>query len=199
MYILCFAIKTLVSALFTYQVASSYNHPIPIFMSTFFEKQKRHAAAWILKSLSTNHLWVDESSQEKKSGKNYMFIPLFNIAEASKRYDLNTLKETCYLLKKNNHVTIWGDDFDARAMLVQISDEGIRAHRKSLYGNYTLTVVKRKLTGIIGIAAAIAIVIGVGKFTSAMKHQRFQTQVETKEKAADASQNATADLKKVIR
>jgi hypothetical protein len=168
-------------------------------MSTLYENQKRHAAAWILKSLCTNHLWLGESSREKKSDRNYMFIPLFNIAEASKRYDLNTLKETCYLLRKNNHINIWGDDFDPRAMLVQISDEGIKAYKKSLYGNYTLTVVKRKLTAITGIAAAIAIVIGVGKFTSAMKHQKFQTQVEAKKKAVDASQNATADIKKAIR
>src|SRR5580698_8276819 len=140
-------------------------------MSIYYENQKRSAAAWILRTLCTNSLWFDETSEKKGPGRTYLFIPLFDIAESSKRYDLNTLKETCYFLQKNNHVNIWGDDFDSRAMLVQVSDEGVSAYKKSFYGSHYLTVIKRGITAIAAAAAIIAIVIGVGRYTSGMKHE----------------------------
>ena len=155
-----------------------------LFMSTFYEKQKCHAAAWILRSLCKNSLWFDDSIERDGTDRNYLYIPLFNIAESSKRYDLNTLKEACYFLRKNNHLNIWGDDFDPRAMLVQVSDEGIEAHKKSFYGNYYLTVAKRKIGAITGIAAAIAIVIGVGKYTSSLKHAKYQQHAENRARAS---------------
>ena len=94
---------------------------------------------------------------------------------------------------------IWGDDFDPRAMLVQVSAEGIEAHKKSLYGNYTLMLVRRNLAAATGIAAAVAIVIGMGRYTATMKHAVFQNQMESKQKAGDASQNADVSFRKHTR
>jgi len=168
-------------------------------MITRHEKQQRHAASWILKSLCTNESWTEELRGRKKTHKRYLYVPLFSIAGQSKRYDLNTLKETCYLLRKNRHVHIWGDDFDPRAMLVQVSAEGIEAHKKSLYGNYTLMLVRRNLAAATGIAAAVAIVIGMGRYTATMKHAVFQNQMESKQKAGDASQNADVSFRKHTR
>jgi len=100
------------------------------------------------------------------------------------------------MLRKNRHVKIWGDDFDPRAMMVQVSGEGIKAHKKSFYGNYTLTVVRRNLAAATGIAAAIAVVIGMGKYTAAMKQAPAPNQAESKQKAGDASQSDAVSFRK---
>jgi hypothetical protein len=171
-----------------------FYYPILIFMSNYYENQKQSAAAWILRSLCTNSLWFDETKEKKGSARNYLFIPLFNIAQSSGKYDLNTLKESCYLLQKNNHVTIWGDDFDPRAMLVQVSDEGITAYKKSFYGSYNLAVIKKGITAIAVAAAVVAIVIGIGRYTSGMRHEKYQRNAQEKNGASDVSQKSTTLL-----
>ena len=164
-------------------------------MSAYYERQKKSAAAWVLKTLCTNDLWFDENAGKKNSGKNYLYIPLFDIAQASRSYDLTTLKETCYLLQENNHINIWGDDYDPRAMLVQVSDEGIKAYKKSFYRYDYSSAIKRGVTVIAALAAIIAIVIGVGRFTSGIKNEKYQPHADSKNKISGTSQKSTASLK----
>jgi hypothetical protein len=149
-------------------------------MGMYYEKQKKHAAAWLLKSLYTNDLWFDERVKRKDAVRNYLYVPLFDIADTSRKYDLNTLKDTCYLLKQNSHLNIWGDDYDPRAMLVQISDEGIRAYRKSFYGGNVSAIIRKSLTAIAALAAVIAVLVSISRFVSVLKHDNYRLHAENK-------------------
>jgi len=147
-------------------------------MSNYQEKLKKNAAAWILKSLYSNDLWQENTSR-KKSRVRYLFIPLFDLAQASNRYDLNTLREACYMLQDNSHLTVWGDDYDSRAMLVQISEEGVEAYKKSFYASSRSLQIKKGFTAIVAATTVAAIVIGFSKH-GGMKQQKSSTHVETK-------------------
>ena len=106
---------------------------------------------------------------KKKSTKNYLFIPIFDIAQASRSYNLETVKDACYLLHQNNHVNIWGDDYDSRAMLVQLSEEGIRAHKQSFYGNDLESFFRKGLTYVAATVMLMALIIGINKYNSNFK------------------------------
>ena len=147
-------------------------------MNNYHEKLRKNAAAWILKGLSTNDLWFDENNAKKKEDKNYLFIPLFDIAFASKNYDFNTLKEACYLLSENGHVNIWGDDYDPRAMLVQISENGVEAYRDCYYGRYYQPFIKKAVTAIAAIGILFILVSGLNKFISESRQHRNLPRVQ---------------------
>jgi hypothetical protein len=112
-------------------------NPISVYMNmtTTPKNQCEHAAAWILKSLSSNIAWFDEVrlAGRKNFEKKYHFIPLIDISLVCERYDINVLKDACYLLKHNEDVDIWGDDFEPFGMLVQISEKGLDSCRRSTY------------------------------------------------------------------
>jgi hypothetical protein len=164
-------------------------------MSNYQEKLKRKAAAWILKSLCTNDLWFDENKRAKSIHRNYLYIPLFDLAHCSKKYDLNTLKEGCYLLQKNNHLTIWGDDYDQRAMLIQISETGVEAYQKSLYNYYNSGLIKKGIAISAAIAVTAAIVIGVQKYSSESRHNKYYHHAGNKNAMIESPQRSTAFLK----
>jgi hypothetical protein len=92
-------------------------------MNTNTTHHVQDAAAWVLKSLSTNNNWFDEirHAGHQNFEREYHYIPLYDLAQASIRFDISTLKDACYILKDNNHADIWGDDFEPYGMLVQIT------------------------------------------------------------------------------
>ncbi len=153
-------------------------HPNSYSMSNYQEKLKKNAAAWILKSLYTNDLWY-ETTTRRNSPKNYLFIPLFDLSQASTRYDLHTLREACYMLQDNSHLTVWGDDYDSRAMLVQISEEGTEAYKRSIYAPSNSLQLKKGFTAVVAATAVAAMVIGFSKH-GGMKQQKSSSHVETK-------------------
>src|ERR1700748_2217651 len=107
-----------------------------------------HAAAWILKSLSTNIAWFDEIrlAGRKNFEKKYHYIPLIDISLTSQQYEITTLKDACYLLKENNDVDIYGDDFEPYGMLVQITDKGLGAFQDSNYPTGKKSFARKGLT-----------------------------------------------------
>ena len=100
-------------------------------MNTSSDKIRRQAAAWILKVLQNNEDW--QVREKEDSIVNYYYVPLLEIAQNSKKYNISILKDATYLLMKNKHVDIWGDDYDPYGMLVKVLDEGIEAQKKSFY------------------------------------------------------------------
>jgi hypothetical protein len=116
-------------------------------MTTTPKNQIEHAAAWILKSLSSNIAWFDEIrlAGRKNFEKKYHFIPLIDISLVCERYDINVLKDACYLLKRNDDVDIWGDDFEPFGMLVQISEKGLDSGRRSSYARGQQSILRSLL------------------------------------------------------
>src|SRR5579871_4660207 len=99
-------------------------------MNTNSSNQKQHASAWILKTLCTNRRWFDEVrlAGEENFERQYHYIPLIDIAQSSARYDIRVLRDACYELQKNNHLDIWGDDYEPYGMLVQVTQDGVDAN-----------------------------------------------------------------------
>ncbi|MBS1948204.1 MAG: hypothetical protein JST47_10595 [Bacteroidetes bacterium] len=142
-------------------------------MNKNYEKLKKKAAAKVLKILYTNELWFDKPPSKKDGDRNYLFIPIFDIAQASKNYNLDTIKDACYLLHQNNHVNIWGEDHDARAMMVQLSDDGAKAHKQFFYGRNVGYFMKQGIALIAAMAMILFSVTGINKFTTS-KSQKNQ-------------------------
>src|ERR1700722_13683340 len=119
--------------------------------------QVKHAAAWILKGLCTNRQWFDDIRHAGRQNfeREYHYIPLIDLAQSSARYDIRTLKDACYLLQQNNHIDIWGDDYEAYGMLVQVSELGVLAHEELYYGKENKSIVRRA----IGVFATVTIII----------------------------------------
>jgi hypothetical protein len=163
-------------------------------MSTYFKNTKSVAASWILKSLYTNDLWFDEAPNRKKD-KNYLYIPLFDIAQESKKFDLITLKEACYFLQKNSHVNIWGDDFDSSAMLVQISEEGIEAYKKAFYGKSLSLPLKKIFAAASVILVIIAITTKVQRYSASNRFYKYQPPTENKNRTTESLQKTTASIR----
>jgi hypothetical protein len=124
-----------------------------------------HAAAWILKSLCTNSRWYDEIRHAGKDSfeKEYHYIPLIDITQASMRFNISTLKDACYLLQENNHVDIWGDDYEPYGMLVQVSEEGVAAFENSYYGKEKRGVLRKAIGVFATVTTIVAIAIGINK------------------------------------
>ncbi|HLK27953.1 MAG TPA: hypothetical protein VKT28_05185 [Puia sp.] len=165
-------------------------------MSTHQEKKKRSAAAWILQSLCTNDLWFDESP--RKQSRNYLFIPLFDIAHSSGKFELNTLKESCYLLHENGHLNIWGDEYDPRAMLIQITEDGVKAYKRSFYGRNYASIFKKSFAAITAIFILATVAMGMNKLMVQLNPPKYIPQSNNKNKVNDASQKSTASLKKAV-
>lgn len=134
-------------------------------MKTDPSVQVKHAAAWILKGLCTNHHWFDEirHAGHENFEREYHYIPLIDLAQASTRFDIRTLKDACYLLQENNHVDIWGDDYEAYGMLVQVSESGVYAHESFHYGKENRSVLKRAIGVFATLSLIVAIAVGINK------------------------------------
>jgi len=83
------------------------------------------------------------------------------------------------MLQENSHLTIWGDDYDSRGMLVQISEEGVEAYKKSFYAPSNSSQIKKGFTAVVAATAIAAMVIGFSKH-GGMKQQKSSSHVETK-------------------
>ncbi|HLX92712.1 MAG TPA: hypothetical protein VKR32_13570 [Puia sp.] len=145
-------------------------------MSTYQdpEKQIHHAAAWILKSLSTNTAWFDEMrlAGRKDFEKKYHYIPLIDISLTSENFDIATLKDACYLLKENSDIDIYGDDFEPYGMLVQISDKGLSSCQESIYSGIKGALIKKGITVVAAIVILTSILVGVRKSTSSSQQAK---------------------------
>jgi hypothetical protein len=142
-------------------------------MNTYPEpkNQLEQAASWILKSLYTNTAWFDEIrlAGRKNFERKYHYIPLIDISLISERFDISILKDACYLLKNNNDVDIWGDDFEPYGMLVQLSDKGINSYQESRYYSGPSSLVKKGLTGIAALIILTSVIVGIKKSSSGAK------------------------------
>ena len=123
------------------------------------------AAAWILKVLCTNPRWFDEirHAGAESFEKEYHYIPLIDITQSSVRFDIRTLKDACYLLQENNHIDIWGDDFEPYGMLVQVSEEGVAAFENAYYGREKRNFARRAIGVFATLTTIVAIAIGINK------------------------------------
>lgn len=152
------------------------------------------AASWILKNLSTNRQWFDEIRHAGHDNfeREYHYIPLYDLAQLTIKYDIATLKDASYMLKNNNHVDIWGDDFEPYGMLVQITSEGIGACNDSFYGRNEKSISK-KLVGIFAtLTVIVALVIG---FNKTLLHKQDKNAHDyNKTKTTEAASKTTAFL-----
>jgi hypothetical protein len=166
-------------------------------MSTYHDpkNQTEHAAAWILRSLSTNTAWFDEMrlAGRKSFEKKYHYIPLIDISLVSEKFDIATLRDACYLLKNNNDVDIYGDDFEPFGMLVQISDKGLASCNEAVYANGQSNVLKRTLTAFAAVVILTTIIIGVKKTIWAPQQAKSSTP-EYNKKISEANPKTTALL-----
>jgi hypothetical protein len=158
-------------------------------MSAQYEKLKRRTAGWVLKSLYTNELWFDTNPAKKNAPKNYLFIPLFDLAQTSTKYDIPTIKDACYLLNENGHINIWSDDYDSRAMLIQLSEEGAKAYKQFFYGHDIESVVKKSATAMAAAAMFLSIVVGINKYGSILKSTKNQYRNSSRNDMPGVSQN----------
>ncbi|MBS1915765.1 MAG: hypothetical protein JST87_05770 [Bacteroidetes bacterium] len=142
--------------------------------------QKQHASAWILKTLCTNRRWFDEMrlAGQQNFERQYHYIPLIDIAQSSARYDIRVLRDACYELQKNNHLDIWGDDYEPYGMLVQVTAEGVGANEQLFYGKEATSIMKRALNIFAVVTTIIVIAIGLNKtvFHKHVKSPLNQTQ-----------------------
>jgi hypothetical protein len=134
-------------------------------MNTETINQTQNAAAWLLKNLSTNRNWFDEIRHAGYDNfeRDYHYIPLYDLSQISTKYDIATLKDACYMLKQNNHVDIWGDDFEPYGMLVQISASGLNACEESFYVRKENNKSKRAIGVFATLTLIIALAIGINK------------------------------------
>ncbi len=72
--------------------------------------------------------WRDQEGENT----NYFYIPLIELARTSRKYDIRTLKDASYLLKDNQQIEIFGDDFEPYGMLVKILDAGLEVQQQSI-------------------------------------------------------------------
>jgi hypothetical protein len=134
-------------------------------MNTNSVNQKQYATAWILKALCTNRRWFDEIRQagQENFERQYHYIPLIDIAQSSAKYDIKSLKEACYELQKNNHIDIWGDDYEPYGMLVQVTSDGVSANEELFYGKEAGSLVKRALNIFAVVTTLIVIALGINR------------------------------------
>ncbi len=127
-----------------------------------------HAASWILKSLYTNIAWFDEIrlAGRKEFEKKFHYIPLIDISLTTERFDITTLKDACYLLKNNEDIDIWGDDFEPYGMLVQISEKGKTSFQEASYPSGQNNLLKKGLTAVAALVILASVIIGVKKSLS---------------------------------
>jgi hypothetical protein len=159
------------------------------------KNQTEHAAAWILKSLSTNTAWFDEMrlAGRKSFEKKYHYIPLIDISLVSENFDIATLRDACYLLKNNNDVDIYGDDFEPFGMLVQISDKGLVSRNEAVYASGQSNFLKKTLTAVAAAVILTTIIIGVKK-TIWTPQQAKSSTPEYNKKISEANPKTTALL-----
>jgi hypothetical protein len=158
--------------------------------------QTQQAAAWILKSLCNNRQWFDEIrlAGYQDFERKYNYIPLFDLSQASDKYDIRILKDACYLLRENNHVDIWGDDYEPYGMLVQVSSQGVIASNELFYGRESRTIARKAVGVFATLTTIIAIAIGINK--TLMHKQKNQAPEYNKTKTTtDILPKATAFLK----
>lgn len=157
--------------------------------------ESQDAASWILKNLSTNRQWFDEIRHAGHDNfeREYHYIPLYDLAQLTVKYDIATLKDASYMLKNNNHIDIWGDDFEPYGMLVQITSEGLGASNDSFYGRNEKSISK-KVVGIFAtLTVIVALVIGFNK-TSLHKQDKNTHDYNNKVKTSEATPKTTAFL-----
>jgi hypothetical protein len=180
-----------------YQVLTGAYNPISVFMSTYQDPKNHteHAAAWILKSLSTNTAWFDEMrlAGRKSFERKYHYIPLIDISLVSENFDIATLKDACYLLKNNNDIDIYGDDFEPYGMLVQISEKGLVSCNDAIYSNGKKNILKKTLTAMAAVVILTTIIIGVKKTIWAPQQTKSSTPDYNK-KISEANPKITALL-----
>jgi len=165
-------------------------------MNTINQKDHvEHAAAWILKSLSTNIAWFDEIrlAGRKEFQKKYHYIPLIDISLVSDAYEIATLKDACYLLKTNSDLDIYGDDFEPYGMLVQITDKGLNSFAESLYQSGQNNYAKKGLTAVAVLVILASIVIGVKKTSFSEKQAKSSVPTYNK-KISEVTPKTTAYL-----
>ena len=165
-------------------------------MNTINQKNHvEHAAAWILKSLSTNIAWFDEIrlAGRKNFQKKYHHIPLIDISLTSETYEIAILKDACYLLKNNNDVDIYGDDFEPYGMLVQITEKGLNSFQDSAYQSGQNSFAKKGLTAVAALVILASIIVGVKKTTSSDKQAKSATPAYNK-KISEVTPKTTAYL-----
>jgi hypothetical protein len=155
-----------------------------------------HAAAWILKSLYTNIAWFDEIrlAGRKEFEKKFHYIPLIDISLVTERFDITTLKDACYLLKNNEDVDIWGDDFEPYGMLVQISEKGKVSYKESSYKTGQNNFIKRGLTAFAALIILVSVIVGVKKTTGAKQDKSMSPTFN--KKISESTPKATAFLNK---
>jgi len=172
-------------------------NPISVYMSTYQnpKNQTEHAAAWVLKSLSTNTAWFDEMrlAGRKNFEKKYHYIPLIDISLVSENFDIATLKDACYLLKNNYDVDIYGDDFEPYGMLVQISDKGLVSCNEAVYASGQPNLLKKTLTLVAAAVILTTIIVGVKK-TMWNPQQTKSATPDYNKKVSEASPKTTALL-----
>jgi hypothetical protein len=178
------------------QVLNGLLNPISVFMSNYQDpkNQTEHAAAWILRSLSTNTAWFDEMrlAGRKSFEKKYHYIPLIDISLVSENFEIATLRDACYLLKNNNDVDIYGDDFEPYGMLVQISDKGLVSCNEAVYASGQTNTLKKTLTAVAAAVILTTIIIGVKKTILAPQGKSSTT--ESSKKISEANPKTTALL-----
>jgi hypothetical protein len=157
--------------------------------------QVEHAAAWVLKSLSSNTAWFDEIrlAGRKEFEKKYHYIPLIDISLVSEAFEIATLKDACYLLKNNNEIDIYGDDFEPYGMLVQISDKGLESNHQSVYASGKNNLLKKGLTVIAAVVILVSVVVGVKKTASGTQQAKSSSPVFNK-KISEVTPKTTALL-----
>ena len=154
-------------------------------MNTETINQTQNAAAWLLKNLSTNRDWFDEIRHAgyENFERDYHFIPLLDLSLLSTKYDIATLKDACYMLKQNNHVDIWGDDFEPYGMLVQILPSGLNACEQSFYGDFGKSKSRKAIGVFATLTLLIALAIGINR-TFVHKQDKSQSHDMSKAKSA---------------
>ncbi|HEX4374694.1 MAG TPA: hypothetical protein VHZ50_15430 [Puia sp.] len=159
------------------------------------KNQTEHAAAWVLRSLSTNTAWFDEMrlAGRRNFEKKYHYIPLIDISLVSENFDIATLKDACYLLKNNNDVDIYGDDFEPYGMLVQISEKGLESCNEAVYSSGKKNILKKTLTAFAAAVILATIIIGVKKTIWAPQQAKSSTP-EYNKKISEANPKTTALL-----
>jgi len=153
-----------------------------------------HAAAWILKSLYTNIAWFDEVrlAGRKEFERKFHYIPLIDISLITERFDITTLKDACYLLKNNEDIDIWGDDFEPFGMLIQISEKGKISYKESSYNNGQNNSIKKGVTVVAALVIIISVVVGIKKSSGIKQDKNISPSFN--KKIHDATPKATAFL-----
>src|SRR5277367_2228323 len=153
-----------------------------------------HAAAWILKSLYTNIAWFDEIrlAGRKEFEKKFHYIPLIDISLTTERFDITTLKDACYLLKNNEDIDIWGDDFEPYGMLVQISEKGKASFREASYKTGQNNFLKKGLTAFAAVLILASLIFGVKKTLSSKQDKNISPSFN--KKTSEETPKATAYL-----